>query len=67
MPKISDLLQDIDLMVTKYTNYSKLEEENIALKIKLEWCKHCFKRATEMLDVDDRDYINNMFLYYFKE
>ena len=67
MSKISDLLKDLDLLIGKYSIVSKLEEENKVLKIKLEWVKHCFQRAIELLDADDEEYINNLFKYYCLE
>ncbi len=67
MSKISDLLKDIDLLVLKYSNINKLEEENKVLKIKLEWSRHCFKRALEMMENDNRQYLEEMYLYYFIE
>ena len=67
MPKISDFLNDIDLLIGKYSIITKLEEENKALKIKLEWSKHCFERAVEFIDEKDREYITSLFKYYFKE
>lgn len=68
---ISDLLADLDILIKKYSNINKLEEENKALKTKLKWTKQCFKQALEILGHGDGDsrveYLEHLFLNYFEE
>ena len=68
---ISDLLADLDQLIKKYSNIRQLEEENKALKVKLNWTKQCFKTSLEVLGHGEGDsrveYLEHLFLNYFEE
>jgi hypothetical protein len=69
MVRASEILADVDKLVSKYSSH--IVAENTALKIQLAWAKQCFKQALEVLGDGENDarvqYLEHVFFNFYEE